>query len=224
MSLLPCVEIPPRTVASEPRAAASIVWLHGLGASGHDFEPLVPHLGVPHARFVFPHAPPRAVTINAGYVMPAWYDIVHLDFVAAEREDEADILACTQQIDALLAREEARGVPASRIVLAGFSQGAAMALHVAHRYPERLAGVMLLSGYLVRPDALGEGHPANEGTPLLFHHGRFDDVVPPFAGRAAYEAFERPGRDVRWKDYAMAHEVSPEQVGDIARWLRERIG
>jgi phospholipase/carboxylesterase len=156
--------------------------------------------------------------------MPAWYDILHLDFVAADREDEDHILACTRDVAALVAEEEARGVPASRIVLAGFSQGAAMALHVAHRYPERLAGVMILSGYLVRPDALGEGHPANEDTPLLFHHGRFDDVVPPFAGRAAYEAFERPGRDVRWKDYAMAHEVSPEQVGDIARWLRERIG
>lgn len=217
--MLPCVEISPRTPAT-----ASVVWLHGLGASGHDFEPIVPYLGLPHARFVFPHAPERPVTINGGYVMPSWYDIRHLDFVSAGREDEADILASSAATAELIAREEARGVPAERIVLAGFSQGGAIALHQGHRHPGRLAGILALSTYLVRPHALAEGAPANADTPVFFGHGRFDDVVPLFAGRHAYEAFARPGRDVRWKEYPMAHEVCPPEIADIGAWLRERIG
>lgn len=219
MSRLACVDIEPRGPAT-----ASVVWMHGLGASGHDFEPIVPQLGLPHVRFVFPHATERAVTINGGMVMPSWYDIRHLDFVRADREDEAQIHDATAQIEALIAREVGRGVPTSRIVVAGFSQGAALALHVGHRHAERLAGVVCLSGYLVRPAALHEGHPANADTPMIFHHGRFDDVVPPLAGRAAFEAFARDGRDVRWKDYSMGHEVCPQQVADIGRWLHERIG
>ncbi|MDP2310952.1 MAG: carboxylesterase [Pseudomonadota bacterium] len=219
MHLLDCVEIGPRGPAT-----ASVVWMHGLGASGHDFEPIVPPLGLPHVRFVFPHAPARPVTINGGMVMPSWYDIRHLDFVRDGREDEAQIKHSTGQIEALLAREVSRGVPASRIVVAGFSQGGAIALHVGHRHAERLAGIMCLSSYLVRPTALAEGHPANADTPMLFQHGRFDDVVPIRAGRASYEAFVRPGRDVRWNDYPMAHEVCPAQVADIGRWLHERIG
>ncbi|MES2639958.1 MAG: dienelactone hydrolase family protein [Myxococcota bacterium] len=217
--LLPCVEIAPHAPAT-----ASVVWMHGLGASGHDFEPIVPHLGLPHVRYVFPHAPERPVTINGGFVMPSWYDIKHLDFVREGREDEAQIRTSTEQIEALIAREITRGVPASRIVVAGFSQGAAMALHVAHRHAERLAGILCLSGYLVRPNALGEGHAANADTPMLFLHGRFDDVVPHAAGRAAFETFATGGRDVRWKDYAMSHEVCPAEVADIGQWLRERIG
>ncbi len=217
--LLPCVEIEPRVPAT-----ASVVWLHGLGASGHDFEPIVPHLGLPHARFLFPHAPERPVSVNGGFVMPSWYDIRHLDFAMDDREDEAQIRGSTEQIEALLAREVARGVPPERIVLAGFSQGAALAVHVAHRHAERLAGILALSGYLLRPKALAEGHPANADTPMLVQHGRFDDVVPIYAGRHLYETFSRPGRDVRWSDYAMAHEVCPPQIGDVARWLNERLG
>lgn len=215
---LPCLEIGP------PDATASVVWLHGLGASGDDFEPIVPHLRLPHVRFVFPHAPARPVTINGGYVMPSWYDIRHLDFVGEGRESEDDIRASGAQVAALIEREAARGVPPERTVLAGFSQGGALALHVGHRYPATLAGILVLSGYLVRPGALAEGHAANADTPLLFGHGRFDDVVPHFAGRLAFEAFARPGRDARWKDYPMGHEVCPEEIGDIAFWLRERIG
>lgn len=221
MTLLPCVEIAPRGGAP---ATASVVWLHGLGASGHDFEPLVPYLGLPHVRFVFPHAPERPVTINGRYVMPSWYDIRHLDFVAPDREDEADIHASSAAVAALIAREEARGVPADRVVLAGFSQGGAIALHLGHRYPRTLAGILALSTYLVRPDALAEGAPANAATPVFFGHGRFDDVVPLFAGRRAYEAYATPGRDARWAEYAMGHEVCPEEIADVGAWLRGRIG
>lgn len=219
MDLLPCVEIEP----AQP-ATASVVWLHGLGASGDDFVPIVPHLRLPHMRFVFPEAPARPVTINAGYVMPSWYDIRSLGFGAAAREDEAQILASTAQIDALVAREVARGVPASRVVLAGFSQGGALALHVGHRHPDTLAGILVLSAYLIRPDALDEGHPANAATPMLFMHGRHDDVVPYEAGRLACARFTREGRDVRWRDYPMGHEVTGEQIADIGRWLHERLG
>jgi phospholipase/carboxylesterase len=219
MPLLPCVEIEPRGPVD-----ASVVWLHGLGASGHDFEPIVPYLGLPRARFVFPHAPERPVTINGGYVMPSWYDIRNLDFLSTERESEADILASAAMVTALLERERARGVPASRTVLAGFSQGGALALHVAHRHPETLAGVLVLSAYLLRPHAMGEGSAANADTPLFFGHGQYDDVVPQFAGRLTYEAYTRPGRDVRWHAYPMAHEVCPREIQDIGAWLRERVG
>ena len=219
MTLLPCVEVEPRVPVT-----ASVVWLHGLGASGDDFPPIVPHLRLPHVRFVFPHAPARPVTINGGYVMPSWYDIRSLDFHARDREDIAQIRASAVAIEALLAREVARGVPPERTVLAGFSQGGALALYVAHRHASRLAGAMVLSAYLLAPDALAEGSPANADTPLLFQHGRHDDVVPDFAGRAAYDAFARPGRDVLRKTYTMGHEVCPQQIADIGAWLRARIG
>ncbi len=218
MTPLTCVE-----VQSKVPATASVVWLHGLGASGHDFEPVVPMLGMPHARFVFPHAPQRPVTINGGYVMPSWYDIRHLDFQSAGREDEADIKASSEAVAALIAKEESRGIPASRIVLAGFSQGGALALHLGHRHPATLAGLMVLSAYLLRPEALAEGHPANAKTPILFAHGRQDDVVPHFAGKAAYQVFATPGRDVVFKDYPMAHAVCVEQIADIGAWLRARL-
>lgn len=218
MTPLPCVEV----ASSEP-TTASVVWLHGLGASGHDFEPIVPLLRLPYVRFVFPHAPQRPVTINGGYVMPSWYDIRHLDFQGEERESEAEIIASSEAVATLLAREVARGVPSDRIVLAGFSQGGAMALHQGHRHPQTLAGLMVLSAYLVRGEALAEGHPANASTPILFAHGRYDDVVPHAAGRRAFETFSRPGRDVRFLDYPMGHEVCAEQVTAIGAWLRSVI-
>jgi phospholipase/carboxylesterase len=217
MPLLPCVEIEP----TEPHRA-TVLWLHGLGASGHDFPPIVPALRMPWARFVFPHAPRRPVTINGGVVMPSWYDIRHLNLQAPDREDEAQILESTAAIEALLAREEQR-LPSTRVVLAGFSQGGALALHVGHRHAHRLAGLVVLSGYLVRPSALGEGHPTNADTPLLFMHGRHDEVLPSFGGRLAYESCLRLNRDMTWKDYPMGHEVCPEQIADLGRWLRERL-
>lgn len=215
--MLPAVEID-ATAAHR----ATVVWLHGLGASGHDFEPIVPHLRMPWARFVFPHAPELPVTINGGWVMPAWYDIKSLAGGpgAAGREDEAQIRASGAAIAALLDREAMR-VPASRIVLAGFSQGGAMALHTGHRYPHRLAGIACLSGYLVLPGALAEETtPENADAPLFFGHGSHDDVVPLAAGEAAAAAM---AREVTFRRYPMAHEVCGEEILDIARWLHARL-
>ena len=220
-ALLPCVEVEARGPAT-----ASVIWLHGLGADGHDFEPLVPHLRLPHARFVFPNAPAIAVTINGGYVMPAWYDIRNLEMSphAQDREDPAQIRRSAAAIEALIAREVARGVPTERIVLAGFSQGGAMALHVATRYPKRLAGFMVLSAYeLLRGTLSAQQTDANLDTPALFCHGRHDPMVPMFAGQAACESVRREGRDVRWYDFPIAHEVSLPEIHTIAAWLRERL-
>jgi phospholipase/carboxylesterase len=216
-SLLPCVEAGPRG-----EAAGSVVWLHGLGADGHDFEPIVPLLRLPRARFVFPNAPARPVTINGGMVMPAWYDIVAL--ARPGGEDAAQVRASAAQIDALLAREIARGVPSDHIVIAGFSQGAALALHVGTRYPERLAGIMVLSGYEVRAASReAEASAANRGTPMLFCHGTDDPLVPVQGGRAAYQAHATPAREALWHEFPMAHEVSDAEIGVVRDWLHARL-
>ena len=215
MPLLPCVEIEP----TEPHRA-TVLWLHGLGASGHDFEPIVPALRMPWARFVFPHAPVRPVTINGGYRMPSWYDIRSLDFDATDREDPGELADSAAAVEALLAREEARVAP-GKVVLAGFSQGGALALYVGRRHAQPLAGILVLSAYRVEPEAAP--NPANAATPLMFAHGRYDDVVPMAAGRAACAAMQAEGRPVVWKDYPMAHEVCPEQIGDVRAWLRDRL-
>ena len=165
MELLPCAEIEPRVPAT-----ASVVWLHGLGASGDDFVPIVPMLKLPHVRFVFPQAPDRRVTINGGYLMPSWYDIKSLGFRGQEREDMGQLAASSAAVEALIAREVARGVPASRVGLAGFSQGGAVALHVGNRPGHTLAGIMALSTYLVHGDA--ERVRGAVETPLLGMHGR----------------------------------------------------
>ncbi len=215
---LPCVEVAP-----DRAATGSVVLLHGLGASGHDFEPIVPHLGTRGVRFVFPHAPEQPVTINGGSVMPSWYDIKSLGR-GADREDAADIRSSAVEVVKLLDREIARGVPADRIVLAGFSQGGAMAAYVGHRYPHRLAGILVLSAYVVLADVFSaEGHPANADTPVLVMHGTHDEVVPVAGGQQVAQVFGRPGRDVRYQSYRMGHEVRPEQIADIAAWLRERL-
>jgi phospholipase/carboxylesterase len=220
-ALLPCVEVEAR----EP-ATASVVWMHGLGADGHDFEPLVPHLRLPHARFVFPNAPAIPVTINNGFVMPAWYDIRSLDLAPGThpREDPDQVRSSARAITAILEREIQRGIPSDRIVLAGFSQGGAMALHLAPRFDRPLAGFMVLSAYeLLRGSLAAEQHPANAATPALFCHGRHDPMVPMFAGQAACESVRAPGRDVRWYDFPMAHECSLPEIQTIAAWLRERL-
>jgi phospholipase/carboxylesterase len=218
-ALLPCVE-----VEAEGTATASVIWLHGLGADGHDFEPLVPHLGLPRARFVFPNAPAIPITINGGFVMPGWYDIRHLELGshAKDREDPAQIGRSARAVEALIAREVERGVPSDRIVLAGFSQGGAMTLHVAPRCAHRLAGFMVLSGYELLVGS-GGAHEANAGTPALFCHGRHDPMVPMFAGQAACESVRTPGREVRWYDFPIGHEVSMPEIQTIAGWLRERL-
>jgi phospholipase/carboxylesterase len=214
---LPCVEIDP---PGKPEGV--VVWLHGLGADGHDFEPIVPILGLPRARFVFPHAPRGPVTFNGGRVMPAWYDIVAIGGNGAKEED---VRRSAKQLRALLEREEQKGVPADRIILAGFSQGAAMALHVGTRYPRALRGIMALSGYEVLPHTRErEETPANRTTPMLFCHGTADPLVPIAAGRLAYEAHAHPERPAHWHEFPMAHEVSPSELTVIRQWLGARFG
>jgi len=219
-ALLSCVEVEARTPAS-----ASVIWLHGLGADGHDFEPLVPHFRLPHVRFVFPNAPAIPVTINGGFVMPAWYDIRNLELSphVKDREDPAQIRRSSAAIEALLARENSRGVASERIIVAGFSQGGALALHVATRHAQRLAGFMVLSAYELLPDHASEHSEANARTPALFCHGRHDPMVPMFAGQAACESARRSGREVRWYDFPIGHEVSMPEIQTIAGWLRERL-
>ena len=201
-------------------AQASVIWLHGLGADGHDFASLPPQLGMTAdlaIRFVFPHAPIIPVTLNMGMQMRAWYDIVSLD---ARGQDEEGIRRSGEQIEALIAREEERGVPASRIVLAGFSQGSAMALFTGLRYPRRLAGVVALSGYLPLHESLpAEAHAANLELPILMAHGRHDDVVSYELGERSATALRAAGYEVAWHDYAMAHQVCLEEVHEIGRFL-----
>jgi phospholipase/carboxylesterase len=220
--LLPCVEVEPRVLAR-----ASVIWLHGLGADGHDFEPVVPMLQTTAVRFVFPHAPAQPVTINGGMKMPSWYDIRSLDFDDDDREDPQQIAISTASIEALLARERLRGIPSDRIVLAGFSQGAAMAIHVGVRHRHPLAGVMVLSGYLVCPERFeGERAAENLATPVLQCHGRFDDVVPLAAGRDSHAMLQRTaasGTAVQWHEYPIGHEVSPEELAVVGAWLRARL-
>jgi phospholipase/carboxylesterase len=212
--VLPCVEVEARGAPS-----GSVVWLHGLGADGHDFEPIVSLLGLPIVRFVFPNAPSRAVTINAGMVMPAWYDIT--SFGGARPGERADdVRRSARLIEAVLEREERRGIPSSRMVLAGFSQGAAMALYVGTRYPRPLLGIMVLSGYEVLPETReAEAGEANRATPMLFCHGTHDPLVAIDRGRQAYHTYARPERKTEWHELPMGHEVSPEEIVVIREWL-----
>ena len=201
---------------------AAVIWLHGLGANGHDFEPIVPQLALPQERalrFVFPHAPMRPVTLNNGYAMRAWYDIAALNRAAAE--DERGIRASQVAIEALIRREIARGIASERIVLAGFSQGGAMALFAGIRHEQRLAGIMGLSCYLVlSARLLAERNPANEATPIFLAHGSQDPVVAPDLGAEARRQLEAAGYAVEWHAYSMPHAVCPQEVVDIAAWLR----
>lgn len=229
--LLSCAEVVVtelRFIEVEPRAPAraSVIFLHGLGADGHDFEPVVPMLRTEGVRYVFPHAPRLPVTINGGWVMPAWYDIRSLSFDDSEREDEVHIAESSARITALVERERARGIPSERIVLGGFSQGAAMALHVGLRYPERLAGLLALSGYLLLHDRIErERSEANRTTPALLCHGFVDTVVPISAGRASAAVLRAsaPDASVEWHEYPIGHEVSPEELVTVGAWLRARL-
>lgn len=215
-AILPCVEIGPAD------AEAAVVWLHGLGASGHDFEPIVPSLRLPGVRFVFPHAPRRPVTINGGLVMPSWYDITRLDGRGGG-ESEAHVRESAALVEALLQREGERGVKDERIIMAGFSQGGALALHVGMRHPRRLAGVLVLSGYeVLAATREAEASPENMDTPLLACHGAYDDVVPVARGRGAFDA-HAPGRDAVWREFPIGHEVSPEEVAVVREWLHEHL-
>lgn len=198
----------------------SVIWLHGLGADGHDFEPVVPELRLPGSlplRFVFPHAPVRPVTVNGGMQMRAWYDIVSLD--SDGRADEAGIRASSALLDELVAREQSRGIDSGRIVLAGFSQGGAVVLHNALGNARALAGLIVLSSYIALPSAAGEAFAGNPSVPAFMAHGTFDPMVPFAGGRASADALARLGYDVEWHDYPMAHGVCPQEIRDIGNFL-----
>ena len=215
-ALLEAIEI---ETAPSPRRA--VIWMHGLGADGHDFVDLVPALDLRDApvRFVFPHAPMMAVTINHGMVMRAWYDV--RDDVGVRREDEAGVRASQARIEALIAREKARGVAADRLVLAGFSQGGAMALHTGLRHSERLAGVMALSCFLPLADRLAaEASPANRDVPIFMAHGTHDPLIPLARAVQARDTLLSLGYRVEWRQYPMPHSVCDAEVLDIADWLK----
>ncbi|NMM20601.1 MAG: alpha/beta hydrolase fold domain-containing protein [Rhodoferax sp.] len=215
-TLLPRIEI-----ESAPHPTAAVIWLHGLGADGNDFAALVPELDLaacPPIRFVFPHAPNMPVSLNGGYVMPAWYDIFGADLVS--RQDAAGIQKSARAIAALIDQEVARGIAPERIVLAGFSQGCAMALHTGLRYPKRLAGLLALSGYLPLADTLStERTDANADTPIFMAHGSMDPVVVPARGEASRDLLARLGYPVQWHSYPMQHSVHPREVADISVFL-----
>ena len=211
--LLETIEI---DTGSSPRAA--VIWLHGLGADGHDFEPIVPELGMPAApavRFVFPHAPLQPVTINGGAVMRAWYDVT-----GEGRQDGAGVRASQARVDALVARERARGIAARSIVLAGFSQGGAMALQAGLRHPERLAGIVALSAYLPLPESVAdEVSQANRDVPIFMAHGTQDPVIPLSWATRSRDRLNALGYTIDWREYPMPHSVCAEEIADIGRWL-----
>jgi phospholipase/carboxylesterase len=208
-------------VETAPNPNAAVIWLHGLGADGHDFEPIVPELvsqGARAWRFVFPNAPVRPVTINSGMRMRAWYDIVGLDRRAAE--DAAGFQDSDHKIRELIGREVARGIPANRIVLAGFSQGGAVSLYTAPRLTDKLAGVMALSCYLPRESTFAaERTPANDATPIFMAHGQADGTVPMMLGVKSRDFLLAQGYKVEWHEYPMAHAVCAEEVADIRQFL-----
>ncbi len=219
MSYLPCVEIEPKESAS-----SSVIWLHGLGADGNDFAPLVPQLQLPescHTRFVFPHAPRIPVTINGGMVMRAWYDIREMSI---DRKVDVDTLKSSAgQVHQLIERELERGVSAERIVIAGFSQGGAVAYEAALSYAHRLGGLLVLSSYLATGDSLVR-HPANQALPTLIQHGVQDPVVPEVLGQRAEAQLKAWGYPVSYERYPVEHGVCPQQIPVISRWLGQRLG
>ncbi len=202
---------------------AAIIWLHGLGADGNDFVPIVEQLQLPShyaVRFIFPHAPVRPISINQGYPMPGWYDISSLSIV--EQEDEAGIKESSAILKQLCEEQEASGIDSRRIVVAGFSQGGAIALHCGCRYPKPLAGIMALSTYLALPDTLTDeiSDYANE-VPVFMAHGRQDEVVAYEHGKQGMEHLEAHDMDVHWYEYDMGHSVCIEEIHHIRQWLTE---
>ncbi|MCA1857920.1 alpha/beta hydrolase [Massilia oculi] len=218
MELLQNIEI-----ETAPNPTVAVIWLHGLGADGNDFVPLVNELdlsGLPGIRFVFPHAKTMPITINGGYVMRAWYDISGAELT--RREDESGLRASQRDVEALIAREKARGIPASRIILAGFSQGCAMTLQTGMRHPEKLAGMLCLSGYLPLAGAVaGERTEESLATPVFMAHGTHDNVVPFARARESKEALLALGYGVEWHEYPMQHSLCLEEVRDISAWIRK---
>ena len=217
--LLDAIEI---ETATNP--GASVIWLHGLGADGNDFAPIVPALRLPQTpvRFVFPHAPVQPVTINGGMRMRAWYDIRDGEI---RREDEDGVRASQKLVEALIERERKRGTAADRLVLAGFSQGGAIALQTGLRHGEQLAGIMALSTYLPIADSFAaEAAAANRGAPIFMAHGSYDPVIPLARAQESRTLLQSLGYAVEWREYPMPHSVCPDEVADIGAWLRKVLG
>jgi phospholipase/carboxylesterase len=199
---------------------ASVIWLHGLGADGHDFEPIVQKLDVPNVRFILPHAPEMAVTRNSGYIMPAWYDLYGV--TGSSKEDEDGIKNSQHYVNSLIQKELDKGIAAERIVIAGFSQGGAIALHTALRYPKKLGGVMALSTYLpVKAKLVTEANPANATTPIFMAHGVFDDVITLDMCKISLQTLQNNHYSVSWHEYNMAHSVCMEEISDIRGFLKQ---
>jgi len=215
MQLLPHLEIETRSPVD-----AAVIWLHGLGADGHDFEPIVPELDLPAdaaIRFIFPHAPAIPVTINGGFVMPAWYDILEINI--DRKVDTTQLLDSATAVARLIDREIERGVENSRIVVAGFSQGGAVAIQVALTYPKRLAGLMGLSTYFATADSI-QPHPVNAGLPVSIGHGTADPLVPEAVGRKGFQRLREMGYAAEYRTYPIEHSVCLEEIADISAWLK----
>ncbi len=214
--VLPAIEL-----VTSDNPTASVIWLHGLGADGNDFVPVVDELGLPPqlaVRFIFPHAPMQPVTINSGFIMRAWYDVLNQDM--SFREDEAGVRRSQQEIEKLITKEKDRGIGASRIVLAGFSQGGAIALQTGLRHSERLAGIMALSSYLPLASTLAtEANAANHAVPIFMAHGTADPLIPLPLASLSREHLEQQGYQVEWHQYLMPHSVCQEEIQDIGQWL-----
>jgi phospholipase/carboxylesterase len=216
--MLPCIEL-----ETSPNPTCSVIWLHGLGADGNDFVPIIPELQLPKnpaIRFIFPSAPSMPVTVNGGYVMPAWYDIVGRNLM--DQEDADGIKRSATSIIELIEREVQRGIDYRHIVLAGFSQGCAMALYIGLRLPHQLAGIIALSGYLPLALSLNiEKHSANQSTPIFMAHGTYDLVVVLDRAQASHALLEKLAYPVDWNEYPMEHSVNREELADISRFLQE---
>ena len=210
-------------IDTAPNPTVAIIWMHGLGADANDFVPLVKELnlaGLPGIRFVFPHAKTMPVTVNNGYVMRSWYDIIGTDI--ARREDEAGLRASQADVEALIAREKSRGIPAERIILAGFSQGCAMTLQTGLRHDEKLAGLLCLSGYVPLADKISnERSEASLKTPIFLVHGTHDGVIPVARAHQSRDLLKALGYQVEWHEYMMQHSLCLEEVNDISAWLKK---
>lgn len=218
--LLDCVELDPRGPVR-----SSVIWLHGLGADGNDFVPVVPELGLPEesgVRFVFPHAPIRPVTLNAGMRMRAWYDIKSMN--VGRDIDREHIEASVDHLERLIERELDRGVESARILLAGFSQGGVVALYTGLRYPQRLAGIAALSTYHPEPDLIGKkATEVNRGLPIFYGHGTRDPLIPLALAERSRQALEQAGYAVEWRTYPIEHSVSLEEIQDLSSWMKARL-
>lgn len=222
--------LPHITLETVTEPTHSIIWLHGLGADGEDFVPIAEELALPAVRYIFPHAPMRPVTINGGYVMRAWYDILAgadtsaISASIGRQEDTAGILESQAEIEKLITQEKQRGIAARNIFLAGFSQGGAVVLHAGLRHKERLGGILALSTYLPLAQTLrSEAEVAARQTPIFMAHGKADPVIPYELGRASAEGLLEQGYSLEWHGYAMPHSVCPEEIRDIGKWLNQRI-